>query len=65
MDGDKWVAALGAPPPMPPTPAEEAARQARVKEAIREMLGVRADAPVPPPDGMGIEDYLAEYRVPE
>ena len=34
-DGGKWVAALGAPPPAPPTAEEIAAQQARAEEQVR------------------------------
>ena len=47
-DGEKWVGALAAPPPMPLTPEQEEARQARVKAAIREMVKSRIEDGYPP-----------------
>lgn len=47
-DGAKWIAALGAPPPMPLTAEEELARQERVKGAIRQMVLAQTEAGLPP-----------------
>jgi antitoxin (DNA-binding transcriptional repressor) of toxin-antitoxin stability system len=50
-ESGKWVAALAAPPPMPLTPDEELARQAKVKEAVKEMArGMVEEGHVIPPD---------------
>jgi len=59
----RWVASLTAPPPMPPTPEEEAALLEKRKAIVREWSGLRTDAPVPPPEGMGMDEYLAKYQV--
>jgi antitoxin (DNA-binding transcriptional repressor) of toxin-antitoxin stability system len=37
-DGEKWVAALGAPPPPPPTDEEIAAQQRLAEEKVRETM---------------------------
>jgi antitoxin (DNA-binding transcriptional repressor) of toxin-antitoxin stability system len=59
-DGEEWVAALAAPPPMPLTPEQEAARQARVKEAIREMVKDWGDFGVEIPRDSPLGKLLAE-----
>lgn len=67
-DGETVVGSLGGPPvAMTPytwsRPAEEeAALIARREALVREWLGVRADAPVPRPEGMTHDEYLARYR---
>lgn len=65
-DGEKWIGELTPPPPkLPilPPPEEDAALVERRNALIREWSGLRSDAPVPPPEGMGREEYLAKYRV--
>lgn len=48
-DGGKWVAALATPPP---TPEDEAVREARAREAIRDMvkLWIAEGVQLPPDD---------------
>ena len=54
-DGGKWVAALANPPPMPLTPEQEAARQAIIKEAIKEMARglIEGGADIPEDSDLG------------
>ena len=64
-EAGKSVATLGRPPMFPTTPVEvEATRPAR-EATVREWMGLRDDAPVPRPEGMTMEEYLATYRVGE
>src|SRR5262245_36598528 len=65
----KWLATLS-PPPMvlmpfvaaTPSPEDEEAAVARREQLVREWLGLRPDAPVPKPDSMSHEEYVAQYR---
>jgi antitoxin (DNA-binding transcriptional repressor) of toxin-antitoxin stability system len=59
-DNGKWVAALIAPPPMPLTPEEEGARQARVKAAILEMVKDWGESGVEIPPDSPLGKLLAE-----
>jgi antitoxin (DNA-binding transcriptional repressor) of toxin-antitoxin stability system len=64
-DGGKWVAALAAPPPMPLTPEEETDRQARAKEAIREMVQARIDEGYPPESASPLWQFFDEGAEPK
>jgi antitoxin (DNA-binding transcriptional repressor) of toxin-antitoxin stability system len=50
-ENGKWVAALAAPPPMPPTPEEEAEIRGRVEDAVRAMVQAWVDEGRPIPAG--------------
>jgi antitoxin (DNA-binding transcriptional repressor) of toxin-antitoxin stability system len=57
-EGGKWLAALGAAPPMPPTPEEIAASEAQVRHAILTMLRQQIADGNPPPKESKIWELL-------
>lgn len=64
-ENGKSVATLGRPPMFPTTPEEvETTRPAR-EAFVRRNLRLRDDAPLPIPEGMATEEFLAKYRVSE